>query len=109
MTMAFSQPFMRETAMGAAYWAHQTKNMMAKEGIKVPRGELAAAEGVLGDAADGAGGAAPPPAGAAASGSPVDDVSASGEAAVPESIKAIPVDGDGDVFLVPSGNTHPAK
>jgi len=29
MMMEFSQPFMRETAMGAAYWAHQTKKMMA--------------------------------------------------------------------------------
>jgi len=109
MMMAFSQPFMRETAMGAAYWAHQTQKMMAKEGIKVSRGEPAAAGGASGDAADGTGGAAPPPAGAAAGGSPVDDVSASGEAAVAEAIKVIAVDGDGDIFLVPSGNTHRAK
>jgi len=109
MMMAFRQPFMRETAIGAAHWAHRTKKMMAKEGIKVFRGEPAAAKGVSGDAADGAGGAATPFAGAAPGRSPVDSVSASAEAAVAEAIKVIAIDGDGDIFLLPSGNTHRTK
>jgi len=74
MMMAFSQIFMRETAMGAAYWAHQTKKMRAREGIKVPHGEPAAAGRLSSDAADRAGGAAPPPAGAVDGGSPDDHV-----------------------------------
>ena len=98
--MAFSQPFMRETATGAAYWALKAKNVMAKESIQVPRGAPDAAEGFLGGAADGAGVATPPPAGAAAGGSTVDDVSASGEEAAAEEIKVIAMNGDGDVFLV---------
>ena len=40
--MAFSLPFMRETPMGAAFWAHQAKKMLAKEGIKVPSPKQAA-------------------------------------------------------------------
>jgi len=31
--MAFSLPFMRETPMEAAFWAHQAKRMLAAEGI----------------------------------------------------------------------------
>jgi len=74
MMMALSQPFMRETAMGAAYWAHQAKKMMEREGIKVSRGASAATGGASGAAGDGTAGAPPPPAGAAASESPVEDL-----------------------------------
>jgi len=109
MMMAFSPPFMRETSMMVAYWAHQTKKMRAKEGVKVSRGDLAAAGGVSGDATDGDGGVAPPSAGAAAGGSPGDVISASGEVAMAEASLVIAVDDDGAVFLGLSDNMYRAK
>jgi len=49
--MAFILPFLSETPMCAAFWAHQAKNILAHEGIKVPSpGQVsdasAAADGV---------------------------------------------------------------
>jgi len=51
---AFSLPFMRQTPMGAAFWAHQAKNMLAYEGIKLPSSGQAADASA---AADGVGAA----------------------------------------------------
>jgi len=49
--MAFILPFLSETPTCAAFWAHQAKNILAHEGIKVPSpGQVsdasAAADGV---------------------------------------------------------------
>ena len=49
--MAFSLPFMRETPMGVAFWAHQAKKMLAKEGIKVPSPKQAADASAASDGA----------------------------------------------------------
>ena len=102
MMMGFSQPLVREMAMGAAYWAHQSKNMMERDRIKVSREASAATSGASRAATDGTADAPPSRSGAAASGSPVGDVSASGEPATAEKFKVIAVDGDADIFLMPA-------
>jgi len=109
MMTEFSQTLMRETAMGAACWAHQERKMQEKEGIKVARDWRAATGGAPGEATDGAVRApgTSSPAGLAACGSPVDAISASGKGAGAEYSQLIFAEGDGDVFLVPASRLPP--
>jgi len=87
--MAFSLPFMRETPMGAAFWAHQAKKMLAHEGIKVPSSgqaadASAAADGVGAANKDKVAGAVPAPEKAAH-----DDISATGHGAADDDVTIV--------------------
>jgi len=87
--MAFSLPFIRETPMGAAFWAHKAKTMLAHEGIKVPSSgqaadASAAAERVGAANKDKAAGAVPVPEKAAH-----EDISAKENGAADEDVTVV--------------------
>jgi len=91
--MAFSLPFMRTTPEGAAFWAHQTKKMLATEGIKVKSPKPASDSSA---AADGEANktskdkvVAPPPLGNVDDLSAIDDSSATGNAAAEEEVTVV--------------------